>query len=52
MRGNVRFVIALLALFEQDSMDVSFKMIDGNERLIDRKADGFGETQSNKQSAR
>jgi hypothetical protein len=48
----MQVVVAVLPLFEQDGMDVTLKVIDGDEGLVDGKADGFRETQSDEEGAR
>src|SRR5215469_10500025 len=42
--GEAKFAIAFLALFEQDGMDVSFEMIDRDQRLLEREGQSFGVT--------
>ena len=45
-------MIALLPLFEQHGVDVSFQVIDGDERLIQRKRQCLGVADANQQGTR
>ena len=44
-----QFVIASLPLFQQHGVDVSFEMIDGDERLGSRKRQRFGKAETYEQ---
>ena len=40
--GKLQFVIALLPLFQQNRMNVAFKMVHRNQRLVERKGQRLG----------
>ena len=41
--------IGFLTLFQQDGVDVAFKMIDSDERFLNGVGERFGVTQTNQQ---
>ena len=51
-QGKLQIAIAVLALFEQHSVNVSFEMVDGDERLVSGESEGLGVAQADQQSAR
>src|SRR5271169_1520087 len=47
-----KVMLAALALLQQHSMDMSFKVVDGNEGLLHRESEALGVTESDQQRAR
>ena len=41
-QGKAQVAVSLLALFEQDGMNVTFEMINRNQRLFQRERQRFG----------
>src|SRR5260221_14679518 len=49
---KMKLCISSLPLLKQHRVDMSLKMIHGNQRLLQRKSERLGETDANQQSAR
>ena len=47
--GKLQLVIALLPLFQQNRMDVTFEMVDGNQRLVEGEGQSLGVADAHKQ---
>ncbi len=50
-RGNSDLPIAFLALLEQNGVDVTFKMIHGDQRLVEREGQRLGVADADQQGA-
>ena len=50
-QGKVDFIVSLLPLFEQHGMNVSFQMVHGDQRLVERERQRFGVADADKQRA-
>src|SRR5262249_16735508 len=48
---KIQFVVSLLPLFEQHGMDVTFEVVDRDQRLIESKRQGLGIADTNEQCA-
>ena len=48
---KMQLAISALAPLEQHGMNVPFKMVDGNQRLLERKSQCLGKADADKQSA-
>ena len=50
--GKLQFVIALLPLFQQNRMDMAFKMVDRNQRLVEGEGQRLGIADAHQQALR